>query len=294
MPSVHTIVVILGPTASGKTSLGIRLAKRFGGVVISADSRQVYRGYDLGSGKVTKREMRGVPHFLIDIASPKRQYSAADFANDFHRTLKRVPVETPIFLVGGSPFYIDAALHPERLAGVKPDPVLRRRLAQHTLPQLLARLKRRDPKRYSAIDRHNRRRVERALEISLSPTPPSVTPRHSLRILQIGILVPRKILYAKIDDRVDSRLRQGMLYEIASLHTQGIAWKRLEALGLEARFISMIHQKKMSRGVATERLKGAIHAFARRQLTWWRRDRSIRWITKPQQAEQFVRRFLKK
>lgn len=289
----RSIIVILGPTASGKTSLGIRLAKCFRGVVISADSRQVYCGYDLGSGKVTKREMRGVPHYLLDIASPKRQYTAANFARDFHRTLKRLPKDKPVFLVGGSPFYIEAALHPERLAGVKPNPALRRQLGRRSLPQLLAQLKRRDPKRYATIDRRNRRRVERALEIALSPASPPVTSPRSLRVLQIGVSIPRKILYKKIDDRVDSRLRQGMLREIARLHRQGVSWKRLEALGLEARFLARILQKKMPREEATVRLKGAIHAFARRQLTWWRRDNTIRWIQSFAQAKRLVNVFLK-
>lgn len=301
MPPERSIIVVLGPTASGKTSLGIRLAKRFRGVVISADSRQVYRGYDLGSGKVTKRQRRGVPHYLLDIASPKRQYTAADFARDFQRALKRIPEDTPVFLVGGSPFYIEAALHPERLAAVKPNPALRQRLTQRTLLQLLAQLKRRDPKRYATIDRKNRRRVERALEIALSPhllaTPYLSTGKAGslfpLRLLKIGITVPRKKLHQKIDRRVDDRLRQGMLAEVARLHRDGVSWKRLEALGLEARFLSHVLQNKITLAEARPRLKGAIHAFARRQLTWWRRDKTIRWTQSVAQAKRLVNVFLK-
>ncbi len=289
----RTVIVILGPTASGKSALGITLAKRFRGVIVSADSRQVYRGYTLGSGKVARRERQGVRHFLLDVVSPKRQYTAADFSRDFQATLKRIPERTPIFLVGGSPFYIDAALHPERLASVNPNPALRRRLARRSLPQLLAQLKRHDPKRYETIDPHNRRRVERALEIVFSPHSSAALSPVLLRALQIGISVPRKILYKKIDARVDARLRQGMLREIGRLHTQGVSWKQLESLGLEARFLSFVLQGKMSQEEAMERLKGAIHGFARRQLTWWRRDKTIRWIQSAAQAKCLVNVFLK-
>lgn len=289
----RTVIVILGPTASGKSALGIRLATRFRGVIVSADSRQIYRGYTLGSGKVTKRERRGIRHFLLDIASPKRQYTAADFSRDFQATLKRVPERTPIFLVGGSPFYIDAALQPNRLASVKPNPTLRRRLALRSLPQLLAQLKRRDPRRHATIDRLNRRRVERALEIAIQPHAGIPLAGLQLQTLKIGIAIPRAKLYKKIDARVEARLRQGMLREIDRLHARGVSWKRLDALGLEARFLSRALRETLTLTEATQQLKGAIHAFARRQLTWWRRDQSIHWVTSARQAKVLTRHFLR-
>lgn len=289
----RTVIVILGPTASGKSALGIRLAARFRGVVVSADSRQIYRGYTLGSGKVGKRERRGIRHFLLDVASPKRQYTAADFSRDFQATLKRVPERTPIFLVGGSPFYIDAALQPDRLASVKPNPALRRRLALRSLPQLLAQLKRRDPRRHATIDRLNRRRVERALEIAIQPHTGIPLAGSQLQTLKIGIAIPRAKLYKKIDARVEARLREGMLREIDRLHARGVSWKRLDALGLEARFLSRALRGTLTLTEATQQLKGAIHAFARRQLTWWRRDQSIHWVTSARQAKVLTRRFLR-
>lgn len=295
---VRNVIIILGPTASGKSTLGVRMARRFAGVVISADSRQVYRGYDLGSGKVTKRARHGVPHFLIDVASIRRQYTAGDFARDFQRVLAKLDPATPIFLVGGSPFYIEAALDPGKLAGVKPDPKLRARLEKKTTATLVKQFRRCDPKRAATIDPHNRRRLIRAIEVASSKSPHHLQPTTynptPLRILKLGLSFPRRTLYARIDRRVDERMRRGMLQETERLHARGASWKRLESLGLEARFLSYAVRGQMTKAEAVERLKGRIHAFARRQLTWWRRDKTIRWIRTPAQAALLVRRFLQR
>lgn len=290
---MHRVVVIVGPTASGKTALGVSLAKRFRGVVISADSRQVYRGLDRCFATVTKREMRGVRHYLLRFVTLQRQYTAGDYSADFQRVLKRIPNHAPIFLVGGSPFYIEAALHPEQLANVKPNLALRRRLASRTLPQLLAHLKRLDPKRYAMIDRHNRRRIERAIEIVATPTtPPTPNSQLPLRVLTIGLNLPRKTLYTKIDTRVDERLAHSMLSEVRRAHARGITWKRLESLGLEPRFLSRILRSKIPHDQGVAQLKSAIHDFVRRQLTWWRRDHTVRWVERPREAYRLVRQFL--
>lgn len=290
---MHSVIVIVGPTASGKTALGVRLAKHFHGIVISADSRQVYRGLDRCFATVTKREMGGVRHYLLRFVPLKRRYTAGDYARDFQRVLKRVPKRTPVFLVGGSPFYIEAALHPEHLANVKPNLALQRRLASRTLPQLLVQLKRLDPQRYRVIDRHNRRRIERAIEIAAAPTP-LPTPHSPLpfRVLTIGLHLPRKKLYTKIDARVDQRLAQGMLAEVQRAHRRGVSWAKLESLGLEPRFLARILRGHLTREEGVQQLKHAIHDFVRRQLTWWRRDRTIRWIRHTTDALRLVRRFL--
>lgn len=294
----HPIIVILGPTASGKSALGVSLARRFNGVIVSADSRQVYRGYDLGSGKVTRREMRGVPHYLLNVASPRRQYTAGDFARDFQRVLRRIPRRKPVFLVGGSPFYIEAALNPERLANVKPNPALRRRRERLTTAALIRELERKDPDRAATIDRSNRRRLIRAIEIARASSTTTLHPRpytlDPLRVIKLGLSLPRPILYQRIDRRVDERLRRGMVKEIARLHERGVSWQRLESLGLEARFLTQHLRGHLTREAAITRLKGAIHAFARRQLTWWRRDRSMHWIHSAAEAERLIQRFLQR
>lgn len=292
MQPTRPIITILGPTASGKTALSIRLARRFGGVVISADSRQVYRGLDLSFATVTKPEMEGVRHYLLRYVSLNEQYSAGQYALAFQRVLKKIPRETPIFFVGGSPFYIEAALHPEKLANVKSNPVLRKRLEKRPLSFLISHLASLDPVRAKSIDQHNRRRLVRAIEIALTPHARHPAPS-ALRPLKIGVSQDRKKLYQRIDARVDRRFASDMLAEVKRAHQRGISWQRLESLGLEPRYMSRIVRGQLSEAQGVEQLKGAIHGFVRRQLTWWRRDRSIRWIQTTAQAERLVRKFLR-
>lgn len=291
------IVVILGPTASGKTALGIALAKRFGGVVLSADSRQVYRGMDVGTAKVTRQEMRGVPHYLIDIVSPKRTFTVALYQKRALELLRRIPATTPVFVVGGSPFYIEAILDPTPFPDVVPDRTLRRRLSRKSTEQLFALLKKKDPVRAAAIDLNNPRRLIRALEIvSALGSVPARANTSPYRVLKIGIEMPRATLYRRIDRRVDARA-SGILDEARRLRRNGLSWKRLEAFGLEYRWAAHIITKQVSRTEGITRLKGDIHAFARRQLTWWRKDKKIHWTqNRPRldrgSAERLVHTFL--
>lgn len=288
---IRNIVVILGPTASGKSSLGIALARKFRGVIISADSRQVYQGMDVGTGKITKREMRGVPHFLLDVASPRGQYSVSRYVRDVQKVLQRIPPTTPIFLVGGSPFYLKAVTEPKSFSPVPPNPKLRRRLEHASLPQLRALLKKLDPGRWQSVDPNNRRRIIRAIEIASTHTTyrsPSLAP---MRVLKIGIALSRKQLYHNIDQRVDQRV-PAMLNETKNLHAAGLSWKRMEAFGLEYRWMSRIVRHLVAEDEGIARLKTDIHGFARRQLTWWRRENDIVWIQQQRSAERLVGNFL--
>jgi tRNA dimethylallyltransferase len=286
------LIVILGPTASGKSALGVKLAKRFHGVVLSADSRQVYRGLNIGTAKITKREMHGVPHHLLDITSPKRQFTVAHFQHAAQRVLQRIPSTTPVFIVGGSPFYLEAITNPRPFPKVKPNPKLRRRFERRTAAQLFVQLRRRDPRRAAAIDPKNKRRLIRALEIvqALGRVPPrsTVSP---FRELKLGLSLPRRKLYKNIDRRLERRM-PGILKEIKNLHANGLSWKRMEQLGLEYRWGSRIVRQLVDRATGRERLKSDIHAFTRRQLTWWRRDQGIQWIPNQRSAERSAKRFL--
>jgi len=284
------IIAIVGPTASGKSALGVRLAKRFGGVVVSADSRQVYRGLDIGAGKITKAEMGGIPHYLLDIASPRGVFTVAQYQKKFRSLLKKIPTHTPIFLVGGSPFYIQAALTTANFPAVRPNPELRARLEKKTAAQLFSLLQVKDLRRAATIERHNRRRLIRALEIIAAtgkPVPLLHLPQWD-NILLLGITLPREKLYRNIDRRVDARLSQGMIAEVKRLHTKGVSWKRLESLGLEYRDLSLFLQKKLSRPEAISQLKFHIHAFARRQLTWFQRM-PVRWISSEAEASRLIK-----
>lgn len=290
----RNLIVILGPTASGKSALGVKLAKQFHGVILSADSRQVYRGMGIGTAKIAKREMRGVPHFLIDIASPKQIFTVAQFQQAAQRVLSSIPTTTPVFIVGGSPFYLEAIINPRPFPNVKPNPKLRQRWDKKSTAGLLSMLKKRDPRRAAGLDPYNRRRIIRALEIvhSLGRVPAR---RRALPLstLKLGISPPRHELYRRIDQRIDQRVH-GMLKEIRRLRRSGLSWKRLDSFGLEYRWIARILQRKISRHDGVARLKTDSHAFARRQLTWWQRDQTIRWIQNQRLAEALVRKFLKR
>jgi tRNA dimethylallyltransferase len=291
----HLIIAIVGPTASGKSALGVRLAKRLGGVIVSADSRQVYRGLNIGAGKISKREMRGVPHYLLDVASPRRTFTVAQYQKKFRSLLKKLPVTQPVFLVGGSPFYIQAALTTADFPAVKPNAALRARLEKKTTGQLYSLLKMKDPVRALNIEHGNRRRLIRALEIIAvtgKPVPPLTLPWRE-NVVLLGITVPREKLYRQIDARVDERIREGMVNEVRRLHAHGVSWKRLESFGLEYRHLAQLLQTKVSREEAISQLKFHIHAFARRQLTWFRSMPNIQWITSEQQARKIISQYRK-
>lgn len=292
LQTTRKLITILGPTAVGKTALSVLLAKRFDGVIISADSRQVYRGMDLGTGKVTKREMGGVPHFLLDVASPKTQYTVAKYQRDVLAVLKKIPASTPIFLVGGSPFYIEAILNPNGISTVQPNPRLRKQLANWSTARLFAELKKRDPKRATTIDPSNPRRLIRAIEIARGTPHAQPVTLPSFHVLQIGKTLPTKKLFPQIDLRVDRRMKQGMVREVEQLHQGGVSWKKLESFGLEYRFLSLYLQGKIIKAEAVTQLKTAIHYFARRQMTWWKRDQGIHWISTDRQAIALVKRHL--
>lgn len=294
---MHSVIIILGPTASGKSALGVQLAKKFGGVILSADSRQVYRGMDIGTGKITIKEMSGVPHFLLDVASPRSQYSVARYVRDAVRVIKKIPPSQPIFLVGGSPFYIDALTKPNSFSPVPPNAGLRRRLEKYTTLQLIQQLKKLDPKRAKNIDQANRRRLIRAIEIAQPNIPPGGILDNNMpafRCLKIGVQVDQKKLYKNIDQRLDQRMKHGMVQEVVRLHAEGLSWKKLQAFGLEYRFLSHYLQGDLQKQAAIEQLQHAIHYFAKRQMTWWKRDQEIQWVTKKTKAMKLTRTFLAK
>ncbi|HEX8994376.1 MAG TPA: tRNA (adenosine(37)-N6)-dimethylallyltransferase MiaA [Candidatus Paceibacterota bacterium] len=295
------IIVIVGPTSSGKTALSVELAKKIDGEIISADSRQVYRGLDLGTGKVTKKEMAGVPHHLLDVASPARVFTADDFVRLGRRAIDdtlsrgRIPI-----VAGGTGFYIDTLVGTMAVANVPPDPKLRAVLEQKSAEQLFALLKKLDPARAATIDQHNPHRLIRAIEIAKAQTPrgePSVPEGSPLGarydILWLGIDMPQEILAQKIHDRLLARLKRGMLAEARALHGRGLSWKRMETLGLEYRYIARFLQKKISREEFVTQLEAEIRRYAKRQMTWFKRNKEINWISNKTQALSLAHRFLK-
>jgi len=282
--SLPNLIVVLGPTASGKSSLGIALAQRWSGEIVSADSRQVYRGLDIGTAKVTPAERALVPHHLLDIVHPQEVYTVSQFQRDAIEAIDTILARgNRPFLVGGSPHYIQAVVDHFDIPHIPPQPELRTQLESRPLADLLTQLEELDPQSAATIDRKNPRRVIRALEVCIASGKPFSQQRGIAdplyRCLLLGVHWPREVLYTRIDKRVDERIQQGMVQEVRNLLTEGISHERLEALGLEYRFISLWLQGKFSsEAEMIQRLKYAIHDFTRRQLTWFRRDKRIMWI----------------
>jgi tRNA dimethylallyltransferase len=294
------LVVVLGPTASGKSGLGITLAQRFDGEIVSADSRQVYRGLDIGTAKVTPLEQALVHHHVLDVADTREVYTVAQFQRDainaINDILKRG--HQP-FLVGGSPHYIQAVIDNLDIPHIEPQPTLRAQLEKRPLSELLSQLDELDPQTATTIDRNNPRRVIRALEVCLISGKPFSQLRKLAeplyQSLLLGITWPREVLYQRIDARVEERMQQGMVQEVQRLLNEGISYERLEALGLEYRYITrLLNGTFENEDEMVERLKYAIHDFTRRQLTWFRKDRRIVWVNGGdwEQAEEVVRNFL--
>ncbi|HYC79560.1 MAG TPA: tRNA (adenosine(37)-N6)-dimethylallyltransferase MiaA [Candidatus Binatia bacterium] len=292
---MEKILVILGPTATGKSNLAIQLAKKYNGEIISADSRQIYKGMDLGTGKVSKKEQKIVPHHLLDIASPKRQFTVARFKKLAVKAIKDISQRGRLpILVGGTAFYIYTVIDDLNLPEVKPDLKLRKELEVKSELELFKILKKLDPRRAQNIDSHNKVRLVRAIEI-IKSSGNKVPPLRRNKIydsLIIGLNKPQIALYSAIDKRLEERLNQGMVKEVRKLLTQGVSHKKLETFGLEYRYISLYLQKKLSYEQMIAELKNAIHRFAKRQMTWFKKDSRINWIKTQTQAEKLLKNFI--
>ena len=291
------LIVILGPTASGKSELAVRLAKKFNGEVISADSRQVYKGMDIGTGKITKKQMQNIPHHLLDVASPKRRFSVAQYRKLVLETLNKIFKKGKIpILCGGTGFYIQAVIDGIIIPEVKPDWRLRSDLEQLSTEELFNRLKKLDPKRAKTIDKKNRRRLIRALEIVIKtkkPVPVFKKEPLPYPVLILGIKKENEELKRLINKRLLKRLRQGMIEEVKKLRKSGVSWKRLEEFGLEYRFVAQYLQKKLKYDKMVNFLQKEIEHYAKRQITWFKKDKRIKWIKNQKGAEISIKNFLK-
>ncbi len=240
------LIVILGPTASGKTDLSIKLAKKFNGEIISADSRQIYKGMDIGTGKITKKEMQGIPHYLLDVASPNRRFSVAQYQKLALKNIDKISKKNKIpFLVGGSPFYIYSVLKAWGFPKLSPDWNLRKKLEKKSCEELSEILKKLDIKRFKNIDKKNKRRLVRAIEIAKKlGKVPILKKEVKFDSLIIGIKKSKQEIKKLIGKRLDIRLKQGMIPEIKRLRKQKVSWKRLESFGLEYKWIALYFKKK--------------------------------------------------
>ena len=290
------LIVIEGTNASGKTSLSVALARHFGGEIVSADSRQVYARLDLGSGKVTPEEMQGVHHHLLDVRNPGEFFSMADFQRLAFEAIDGILARGRLpFLVGGTGLYVDAVADGYELSDQAPDHSLRAHLETFDTPALYEMLKQQLPD--TDIDPRNRHRVMRALERLAADDyhPTGKSPRYTL--LKLGVTWPREILKQRIDERLERRLAEGMVDEVKALLDEGISEEFLVKLGLEYKYLTWYLTGKIPYEQMVEELGNAIKKFAKRQMTWFRRDPRIHWLNMQEdpekEASDLIEAFLK-
>ncbi len=274
-------IVIAGPTATGKTALAVEVAHALGSEIFSIDSRQVYRGLDLGTGKDFDEYRRfdpPVPYHLIDIVNPDEIYSLFRFQADCYAALedfrKRKGNDVPPILVGGTGLYLEAVLKRYDIAQVPENLELREALGQRELDDLKQELKSRDPALYGKTDVSNKRRVVRALEVALSgPSenlPRTRLPDWTLQPLLFIMQWDRTVLRERIAKRLQARLKAGLVNEVRHLREQGISWERLDDLGMEYREVSTFLRNEKTIELMTLDLTHSIHQLAKRQDTWFR------------------------
>ncbi|MEK7551913.1 MAG: tRNA (adenosine(37)-N6)-dimethylallyltransferase MiaA [Patescibacteria group bacterium] len=291
------IIVILGPTATGKSSLAVQIAKKFNGEIISADSRQVYKGLDIGSGKITEKEMMGVPHHLLDIANPKRKFSVTDFKEKAEKAIEDILKRGQLPIIcGGTGFYIQALVDNLVLPEVSPNISLRKKLDKKTPAELFEILKKLDPKRADSIERQNPRRLIRAIEIAKEIGSVPVLKKDSLKYspLFIGLDLPDEILKQKIGTRLMERIKIGMIEEARTLHEQGLSFKRMIELGLEYKFLAKYLKGEITEKEMVSSLQIEIWHFVKRQRTWFKRDKRINWFepSELKKIEKLVKDFV--
>jgi len=322
------IIIILGQTATGKSDLAVDLAGMLAvsGVeseIISADSRQVYKGLNLGTGKITKKEMQSIPHHLLDVISPKKRFSVSEYKKLAEKAIEKIlkkPArpddprqndsvglgsgggKVPI-IVGGTGFYIQTITDNVVYPKVKPDSKLRQKLSKLNTEKLFQILKNLDPQRAKNIDAKNPHRLIRAIEIAkaLGKVPKIKKGESKWQTLQIGVKLPDKILKERIHKRLLARINPpaggGMINEAKKLHKQGLSWKRMEELGLEYRYLALYLQSKITKTEMIELLNTAIWQYAKRQWTWFKRDKRICWFDVSKKSnlkkiEKLVKKFL--
>ncbi|MBI2592652.1 MAG: tRNA (adenosine(37)-N6)-dimethylallyltransferase MiaA [Candidatus Colwellbacteria bacterium] len=336
------VLVILGPTTSGKSALAVKLALRLprfhsgqvgsgqakkkykinGAEIISADSRQVYKGLDIGTGKITKKEMRGVSHHMLDVASPKKTFTVVQYQKLAKQAMDKILKKKKLpIIVGGTGLYIDALIYDTKFPRVKPQKGLRKKLEKLTTDELVKKLKKLDPKRAKNIDKYNRRRLIRALEIVLAtgkPIPSLISagggqarlPAYGgnrritkFDILKIGLNLPKEELQKKIKKRLEDRLKKGLVAEVRKLKKQ-LGGEKLDNFGLEYRYVNKYLDRQLTYDQMTEKLLTEIWRYAKRQMTWFsakggsasggKRDKEINWIKNRKEAEKLVKGFLLK
>lgn len=292
-------LVILGPTATGKSDLAVELALRFNGEVISADSRQIYKKLDIGTGKITKEEMKGVPHHLLDITNVENRISVVDWQRVAEWTMQEIFKRGKLPIIcGGTGFYIDSIMYDQTFPEVAPNEELRQELENKTHEELIAMIPEEDKGILEKIDKKNKRKLIRIVEIIKSGqkiTNLKKEKRADIDFLLIGLKLPPAEAREKINSRLDRRIEAGMIQEVQNLFNEGLSINRLKELGLEYRFLGMHINKELSLDKMKEILRIKIWQYARRQMIWFKRNKNINWFTPTdkEKISELVKNFLK-
>ena len=304
------IIVIEGPTATGKSDLAVFVAQKIEGLtampahagqageVISADSRQVYKGMDLGTGKITKKEQGGIPHHLLDVMSPKKIFTVVDWKKQTEKAIEKILKKGGVPIIcGGTGFYIQSIVDDVDVPDVPPNKKLRASLRKKTTDELFEMLKKLDTTRAGNIDPKNPVRLIRAIEIAdaIGHVPEFKRNAPKYKILQIGLILNKEGLAEKIHTRLIKRIKAGMIREVRGLQKKGVSWKHLYDFGLEYRCIGQFLQKKMSKNEMLAKLTTEINRYAKRQIAWFKRDKKIKWFNPKERAKilSTVKKFLK-
>lgn len=306
-PKLPKLIVLVGPTASGKTNWSIRLAKKYNGEIISADSRQIYKMMDIGTAKAPgewKRNglrrsyfVEGIPHHMIDFLNPGRTFTVAEFRDKALKYTKlaykagRVPL-----LVGGTGLYIQSIVDNYKIPRVGANKKLRSSLEEKTNDELMLLLQQIDPVAAEHIDLHNKRRIIRALEVCILTGESFSALRRKgeplFDVLMIAPMVERDELHTRISDRVDAMIENGLVQEIKQLLEKKYSWELSSMNGIGYRQMRGYLEGAETLEQAKEHLKRDTRRFARRQMTWFRRDKRITWCATYEEAESLVEDFL--
>lgn len=297
---MRKLLIILGPTATGKTDLALYLAKKFNGEIVSCDSRQVYVGLDVGTGKMPNGqwiidngqlkkgqgswEMNRVKIWMYDVVGFKKQYSVYDYVKGANLVIGEISKRGKLpIIVGGTGLYLKALLEGLPNLAIPVDQRLRRQLLKLSKEELQQKLQKFSFKRWQGMnesDRENPRRLVRAIELAISDheIDPSLVARDD-NVLKIGLTAKRDVLYKRVDERVVSRINQGMIEEAKALHAESLALKRMRQLGLEYGVLAdYLEDKIQSADIFIKTLQQKIHGYLRRQLTWFKKEKEVFWF----------------
>ena len=296
----NKLIVILGPTASGKTDLAIRLAKKFSGEIVSADSRQVYKEMDIGTAKPEKKERKAIPHYLIDIIKPTQEFNVAIFKKLAVEAIKKIQKNGKIpFLVGGTGLYIKAIIDNIKFPNVLPKKSLRKTLERKSEKELFKIYKKLDPRGAKIIDRKNKRRLIRAIEVSKITKKPFWQQREKgepiFNPLIIGVKLPKEELKKRVKTRVEKMFKSGLGNEVKKL-TKKYSWNisPLQTIGYQEWKEYFTKKPAITKKELKEKIKLHTIQFTKRQMTWFKKDRRIKWTRNYKEAEKLIKKFLKK